>query len=97
MKIKVEFDRDLPDGIIEKLMENPDYSMSDLGLDRYDDYLQAMVIAVFAKGNEDATMSQLREWAADDVAGGIEEYFFSYMCKDYTEGYQDQIREASVD
>ena len=92
MKIKVEFSREVPNDVIEKLMENPEYSMDDLGMDRYDDYLMAMSIAAYKKENKDASMSELRKWAADDIADGIDSYFFEDMADNYTEYYRDRIK-----
>ena len=92
MKIKVEFSREVPNDIIEKLMENPECSMDDLGMDRYDDYLMAMSIAAYKKENKDASMSELRKWAADDIADGIDSYFFEDMADNYTEYYRDRIK-----
>ena len=96
MKIKVEFSREVPNDVIEKLMENPEYSMDDLGMDRYDDYLMAMAIAAYMKENEDASVSELREWAADDIADGIDSYFFENMVGNYTEYYRNRIKGDSV-
>lgn len=92
MKIKVEFSREVPNDIIEKLMENPDYSMSDLGLDRYDDYLMAMAIAAYKKEYKNASMSKLRQLAADDIADGIDSFFFEDMVDNYTYYYRDRIK-----
>lgn len=93
MKIKVEFSRKVPNDVIEKLLENPEYSMDDVGLDRYDDYLMAMSIAAYKKENKDASMSELCKWAADDIADGIDSYFFEDMADNYTEYYRDRIKE----
>ena len=95
MKIKVEFSREVPNDVIEKLMENPEYSMDDLGMDRYDDYLMAMAIAAYKKEDEDASMSELCKWAAEDVAAGIESFFFEDMVDNYTLYYQERIMDAN--
>ena len=91
MEIKVEFNSELPEDIVEKLLENPDCTMSDLGLESAEDYLEAMVIAAYKKENKDASMSELRKWAADDVAEGIEAFYYDSLFKDHVLYYEGII------
>ena len=99
MKVVVKFDKMWPISEIENYIANPkDEKYSDM---RDDVFLELLACAgcyaaARKRGDNDVQVECMNEYAAADIASGIEDYFYDGLYDDYCEYYTNQIAEHAV-
>ena len=94
MKVVVKFDKMWPISEIENYIANPkDEKYSDM---RDDVFLELLACAEYyaaarKRGDNDVQVECMNEYAASDIASGIEDYFYQEMYDGYSDYYTEQI------
>ena len=86
MKIKVEFDNEWT---VEEVKEY----LSDMDNERYQDLyddkqLELAACAYMYCVDNENNQKEMNDIASEDIAVGIDEFFFTEMCRNYIDAYQ---------
>lgn len=95
MRIKVTFDNAWTKEEVKEylsVMDNERYRKMD-----YDVRLELAACAYIYSNDPDITQDEMNYFAQEDIAVGIDEFFFSEMCDNYISAYDEESKENTTE